>query len=158
MSVQLSFNEPERKVSANSSTPLPPWISSTNDSAVMIETDSEDDGEGYDAGMMPEQFLCPPPRGCDKTPMGFGRSTAVKGVCINLCVRHRHTEAVLGVGGVGSPDDNLTATRPSVVPPSTYGWHHGWYFRVDYTPPPSDSDEEDMRHVAFRDFVNFSDE
>ncbi|KAK3279871.1 hypothetical protein CYMTET_12271 [Cymbomonas tetramitiformis] len=57
MSVQLGFNEPEQKVSANSFTPLPPWISSTNDSAVMIETNFEDDGEGSGADAMPEQFI-----------------------------------------------------------------------------------------------------
>ncbi|KAK3255805.1 hypothetical protein CYMTET_35033, partial [Cymbomonas tetramitiformis] len=43
MAVQLGFNEPEQKVSANSFTPLSPWISSTHDSAVVIETDSEDE-------------------------------------------------------------------------------------------------------------------
>ncbi|KAK3244747.1 hypothetical protein CYMTET_19355 [Cymbomonas tetramitiformis] len=71
MSMQLDFNEPEQKVSANSFTPTPPWISSTHDSAVVIETHSEDDEDdsvvGYMSGgadTMPEQVLCPPAREC----------------------------------------------------------------------------------------------
>ncbi|KAK3280667.1 hypothetical protein CYMTET_11505 [Cymbomonas tetramitiformis] len=43
MSVQLGFNAPDQEVSANSFTPLPQWVSFMHDSAVVIETDSEDE-------------------------------------------------------------------------------------------------------------------
>ncbi|KAK3244746.1 hypothetical protein CYMTET_19354 [Cymbomonas tetramitiformis] len=39
--------------------------------------------------------------------------------------------AAVEVGGVGSPADGLTPTRPAAIPPSTYGWPDGWYWRVD---------------------------
>ncbi|KAK3256676.1 hypothetical protein CYMTET_34198 [Cymbomonas tetramitiformis] len=52
MSARLGFNEPA-EVSANSFTPLPPWISSTHDSAVVIETDSEDEDVHVEASPPP---------------------------------------------------------------------------------------------------------
>ncbi|KAK3282874.1 hypothetical protein CYMTET_9410 [Cymbomonas tetramitiformis] len=41
MSVQLSFNETEQQVSANSFTPLLPWIPSTHESASLADSESE---------------------------------------------------------------------------------------------------------------------
>ncbi|KAK3286932.1 hypothetical protein CYMTET_5540 [Cymbomonas tetramitiformis] len=48
MSVQLGFFEPAPEVSANSFNPLPPYISSTHDSASVADTES-DGGDLHDA-------------------------------------------------------------------------------------------------------------
>ncbi|KAK3268247.1 hypothetical protein CYMTET_23239 [Cymbomonas tetramitiformis] len=96
MSVQLGFNEPEQKVSANSFTPLPPWISSAHDSAVVIETDSEDEDVHGEAEPPPA------PRVGGVRPPGVGTwliSAAVPALfmCLSMCIMDTVAGSGLGI-------------------------------------------------------------
>ncbi|KAK3274947.1 hypothetical protein CYMTET_16900 [Cymbomonas tetramitiformis] len=80
MSVKLGFFEPEPRVSANSFTPLPPYISSTHDSTSVA--DSESDGEGLHVDVPP-----PAPRvGGVRTPSIGNLLTAATLPALFMCV------------------------------------------------------------------------
>ncbi|KAK3242874.1 hypothetical protein CYMTET_47450 [Cymbomonas tetramitiformis] len=80
MSVKLGFFEPEPQVSANSFTPLPPYISSTHDSASVA--DSESDGEELHVDVPP-----PAPRvGGVRTPSIGNLLTAATLPALFMCV------------------------------------------------------------------------
>ncbi|KAK3284428.1 hypothetical protein CYMTET_7929 [Cymbomonas tetramitiformis] len=80
MSVKLGFFEPEPKVSVNSFTSLPPYISSTHDSASVADSESDDED-------LPDAVPSPAPRvGGVPTPSIGAFLTSAALPALSMCV------------------------------------------------------------------------
>ncbi|KAK3249067.1 hypothetical protein CYMTET_41499 [Cymbomonas tetramitiformis] len=98
MSVQLGFNELVQQVSANYFTPLPPWISSTHESAGGV-ADSESESVSDDADVRGD---VPPPAlrvgGVKKPTIGTCLTAAAMPalfICLSMCFTHTATASAL---------------------------------------------------------------
>ncbi|KAK3235216.1 hypothetical protein CYMTET_54567 [Cymbomonas tetramitiformis] len=126
MSVKLGFFEPEPQVSLKSFNPLPPYISSTHDSASVTDTES-DDGDLHDAVPPPAPRVGGVRAPSIGTYIPHGRSAAAL-PALFLCVSIAMIDTVTATALC-----DVEIAPPSVVYGACSGYQNG---TVDYFPDP----------------------